>query len=473
MKSYIGANIVVEDPSQEILDWCETELVLSNPLYLQMKRLGKDELIRRRHIPEKTKLYAKKRNSIQFPFGCLNAVWRFVSKYPYETEFNNAGKLSIANDTTKIEFFDYQEEAINEMVKAKGGVLVSQCGSGKTYMGIEIIKRIGKKALWLCGTGDLLRQAKTDMLDIYPNLKIGLTTEGELEIGEDITISTVQTLSKVNPMLYKDEFDTIICDECSHVASDYKTMAMYTRVLSEIPARYKYGLTATPTRADGLIKSMYAFLGTHLNGIWGYGIFEPTFTVNRSKVRTMRAVHEKVEIRTYYENMEEQDIYDTSGMIDYNALISSLTANKERNEQIVKNIVKCSQNGRKQVILSLRVEHCETLIEMLREKGVNAFLCVGKTKAKDREDILKQRIKWDVLVSTYALLKEGVSVKELDTLHLTTPIKEDGMVVQAVGRIERELEGKKQPIVYDYVDMDIPYCEKAYIKRRRALKRRF
>ena len=69
-------------------------------------------------------------------------------------------------------------------------------------MGIEIIRRIGKKTLWLCHTGDLLRQAKKDMEKQYPNIKIGLTTAGKLEIGEDVTISTVQTMDKIDPSLY-------------------------------------------------------------------------------------------------------------------------------------------------------------------------------------------------------------------------------------------------------------------------------
>ena len=36
-----------------------------------------------------------------------------------------------------------------------------------------------------------------------------------LEIGEDITISTVQTMDKIDPRLYEDEFDVVIIDEAS------------------------------------------------------------------------------------------------------------------------------------------------------------------------------------------------------------------------------------------------------------------
>ena len=170
-------------------------------------------------------------------------------------------------------------------------------------------------------------------------------------------------------------------------------------------------------------------------------------------------------------------LYDASGMMIYNDLISTLCDDLNRTNKILDYVEECYKEGRKQVILSSRVEHCEQMVALLNERGINAKLCIGKVSAKKRKAILTQEEEWDVIVATYSLLKEGVSVKELDTLHLATPIRSQsdkgGMIIQCAGRIERYLENKKQPIVYDYVDTDIPYCEKAYDSRRRALKRRF
>jgi superfamily II DNA or RNA helicase len=176
----------------------------------------------------------------------------------------------------------------------------------------------------------------------------------------------------------------------------------------------------------------------------------------------MEAEHIKVEINSGYSAHNMWRIYDSSGMLDYNKLVSELCVNEGRNNLIVDNIVKLANEGRKQIVLSLRVEHCEHLVELLQKRGVKALLCVGKITAKKREQILKQQVEWDVIVATYSLLKEGVSIKELDTLHLCSPAKEKGLIVQCAGRIERYLDGKKQPLIYDYVDIDIPYCENAY-----------
>ena len=298
--------------------------------------------------------------------------------------------------------------------------------------------------------------------------KVGLTTEGKLEIGEDITISTVQTMCKIDPNLYKDKFGVIICDEAAHVCGTPTKLKMFTSVLSKIPARYKFGLTATPVRADGLINAMYAYIGANPNGT-----FSPTYKVDRERVKTMEAEHIRIDLDYPITMRDQMQLLDSAGMTDYMKLIPFLCEKQARNEAIVENVVKCAQEGRKQIVLSLRVEHCKVLVQMLQERGINAVLCVGETPAKRREKILKQQIGWDVIVATYALLKEGVSIKELDTLHFCSPAKEKGLIVQCAGRIERYLEGKKQPLIYDYVDTNIPYCEKAYIQRRRALKKRF
>lgn len=334
-------------------------------------------------------------------------------------------------------------------------------------MGIELIKRIGKKALWLCHTGDLLRQAHDDFKKMYPSVKIGLTTQGKLEIGADVTISTIQTMDKIDPELYRDQFEVVICDECAHVAGSPTQMKMFTRILSHIPARYKFGLTATPSRSDGTIKTMYAYIGCSPNGD-----FEPTYIVSRDCVKKIECIHEKFELNMGYNMAKRHLIYDSAGMLEYNRLIDALSSDYDRNVIICNNIEKCWKEKRKQVVLCHRVEHCESLVEMLNERGIKTVLCVGKTTDKQRKKILNLEIDWDVLVATYSLLKEGISINELDTLHMVTPVADQAITVQCAGRIERYMDNKKQPIAFDYVDMDVPYCRKKFTDRKRFLKRR-
>ena len=472
MQVIISKDILIYNPTREIMNWCEENIVLDNPTYVTLKRMNKEDTIRRRHVPEKLNLYYTKQDYVVLPIGCLRGIWDYIKDENYKIVFNEPHYINMMYKEPTNPLFDYQEKAVNKMILAKSGVLVAACAAGKTYMGIEIIKRIGQRALWLCHTADLLNQAKEDILEQYPETKIGLTTDGKLEIGEEITISTVQTMDKIDPSLYAKEFNVIICDECAHVASAPTDMKMFGRVLSNIPARYKFGLTATPARSDGLTKAMYAYLSMNTEGK-----FAPTYKIDRSEVKTIPCIHQRVELYNGYDGEKIAQLYDSSAMMVYNDLIAALCNDLNRTNKILDKVEQCNKEGRKQVVLSSRIEHCNQMVELLQERGINAKLCTGKVATKKRKAILTQEEDWDVIVATYSLLKEGVSIKELDTLHLATPIRskndKGGMIIQCAGRIERYLEGKKQPIVYDYVDIDIPYCQKAFLDRKRALNRRF
>ena len=134
----IGSKIEIKDDGigfyrQEInplLQWCEENLVVTNPMYAQLIKLGKEDTIRFKHIPEKLYLYAQKGNSLILPFGCLYGIWKFIKDWNIELNFNVSKPLGIQNNELPIELYDYQKRAVEAILGAKGGVLVAPCGAG-------------------------------------------------------------------------------------------------------------------------------------------------------------------------------------------------------------------------------------------------------------------------------------------------------------------------------------------------------
>ena len=141
-------------------------------------------------------------------------------------------------------------------------------------------------------------------------------------------------------------------------------------------------------------------------------------------------------------------------------------------EFICNKIQEMAKEGRKQLVLCSRIEQCENLYKKLINLGLKAVLLVGKVSSKKREEILTQQVEWEVVVATVSLAKEGLDIVELDTLHLASCLGNKSDTVQAAGRIERYLENKKEPIIFDYVDTKIPYLVSRYKKRVSWLKRR-
>ena len=238
---------------------------------------------------------------------------------------------------------------------------------------------------------------------------------------------------------------------------------MFGKVVERIAARYKYGLTATPSRSDTLINAMYAILGCSLNGD-----FAPTHVIEKDKTNTLTAKHIKVELDTPF----SYATLDESGALDYSALVDYLGHDTARNNAIVNNVINVMKTHKKQLVLCKRIEQCETLNKMLQDKGINSVLLVGKVTNKKRKEILNGLIDWNVIVATESLMKEGIDVPELSCLHWAMVVTDKVAAIQSAGRIERVFEGKPEPEIYDYVDMHYPYCVGKYKKRIAFLKKR-
>lgn len=444
--------------------WVKDNLTLVNPVYATMMRIGKQDTIARKKISEHVRLYVERGSDLILPSGVLYAIWPFIKNSPYEIRFSNNGDVIDKSLKISMPLFDYQEEAVQVMLAAKGGVLQASAGSGKTMIGIEIIKRLGKNSLWICGKIDLLNQTVDRIHKLYPSIPVGTITDGKVQMVKNgITVSTIQTLTNVDSDLYANNFDVVVVDECHSCISTPTDMRMFGKVLEKIAARYKFGLTATPSRSDTLLPSMYAILGVNLNGE-----FAPTFVIEKSKTNTLTAAHIRVDLDTAfsYQTLAED------GTFSYPDLIEYLGADEKRNQAIVDNVVKVREKHKKQLVLCYRVDHCEIINEMLQARGVKSVLLTGDVTKKKRKEILNSLVDWEVIVGTVSLVKEGLDLPELSCLHWAMVIGDKVATIQSAGRIERVMEGKPEPEIYDYVDIHYPYCIGKYKKRVSFLKKR-
>jgi len=448
MKSVISNKIVVENYNKALLAYCENNLVLKNPDYFVAQKMGRWT----GNIEKQLYLYERIANQIHIPFGELNNIWDLIKEVPYELDFALNKPLQMKGN---VNLYEYQEKALNELKMAKYGVLEAPCGSGKTQIGIALIKALGQKALWLTHTKDLLMQSKK-RAEHYFDGDFGTITGGKVDIGEDITFATVQTMTKLDLKQYQKEWNVIIVDECHRAAGTPTKIMQFYKVISNLKARHKFGLSATLDRVDGLIKSTFALLGDIVHKI------DPKEVGNK----IMKAQHQMV-----VSDLNESESYlETDGTFNYIRLIDYIINNQDRNAQIVKQVYLEPQHHH--LILTHRVEHIRTLHHMLHSVGIDALMINGKLPRNEREHILEmmREGKHKVLIATYHLAKEGLDIPILDRLHLATPNKNKAIVKQSAGRIERSIDGKEKPIIYDYVDVNINYCLGMYKKRKGILK---
>ena len=139
MKLIISNNIRIQNPTTEIKEYCSKTLVLNNPDYIIAQRLG--HYVGK--MPQFLKLYSKDANDLILPFGALQNVWKLARNSEYELRFN---PYRLNKMIGSINLYSYQKQALNELILKKNGVLEASCGSGKTMIGLQLIKELGLKA---------------------------------------------------------------------------------------------------------------------------------------------------------------------------------------------------------------------------------------------------------------------------------------------------------------------------------------
>jgi superfamily II DNA or RNA helicase len=111
--------------------------------------------------------------------------------------------------------------------------------------------------------------------------------------------------------------------------------------------------------------------------------------------------------------------------------------------------------------------------QILNEKGIKTGVFTSKVKIKNRVEIVKDINNGNtkVLVATINLLSEGANIPILSCLHLVTPSNNIELERQKIGRIRRVVEGKKSPVVRDYVDEKNEFLSNMAKSRKKHYKK--
>ena len=440
--------ITIDYPSLELLRWCQQNLKLRNPEYAKKKRMhfwvG--------NTPEWLYLYEVHGDQLVLPFGTLRNIIPMVDVNDIKMDFLASTRVEYG---CRIPLYDYQEKAVEEVYWKHYGILCSPAGSGKTQMGIALIAKLGKRALWLTHTKDLLTQSKQRAEQYMDPSLLGTITEGKVNIGKGITFATVQTMCNLDLAQYKHYWDVIIVDECHRVAGTPTAVSQFSKVLNSLAARHKYGLSATVHRSDGLIEATFALLGDVVYTVPTEAVADKIMQVGIYPVPTGIGIG--------------RECLNTDGTLNYAKLINHLCESESRNEIIVEYLIE--ERHKPSLILSDRLGHLEELMKMLPiDMREDAVMVSGKMTTKKGKAEREQAIEdmrsgaKKYLFATYSLAKEGLDIPCLERLYMATPQKDYAVITQAIGRIARTSPGKHDPICYDFVD-DIQYLVKAYKKR--------
>ena len=408
---------------------------------------------------------------INLPRGCTNALLKALNDTGIKTSIKDKRSKGTALDVTfNGRLKANQMSAINTLCKESCGIISAATAFGKTVVGAALIAERKTSTLVLVNRSEILEgwyETLNDFLTINEPLPEYTTPTGRVkkrascigrygstkkELNGLIDIAMVQSL--VNNGEVKPEFTSllkqygmIIVDECHHVAGDE-----YQEVLNTVTAQYVYGFTATPKRYDSQDKKMYFQLGD---------IRYRFSAKDRSREQNI-------------DHLISPRFTPFTGVInnsnDYNKILDLIITDETRNQLIVHDVLQCLSDGRTPMILTKRVAHAEILASLLTGKADHVFNMAGKHSAKETRALMEQRrnVTDDesiILISTGSKAGEGFNYPRLDTLMLAAPVSWEGSIEQYAGRLNRDYPGKKNAIIFDYVDSNIPMFERMYRKR--------
>jgi len=446
MKITLTNIIEIQDPTQQILDYCKTNLTFSNPDYIKKKRMG----FWVRGTPQNITLYDYYEGKVYLPIGCFDDIWNI---HPYKEDYKDYTTTKKANIKSNIILRNYQKPCTDALRKYVNGIFVLFAGAGKTQIALQCASELKQKTLFLVHTKDLLNQAK-ERCESNLICKTSTITEGKCDTSGDIVFATVQTLVGIvdKGLIRQDEFGLIIVDECHHLSTNAESVKMFEKCVNYFNARYKLGLSATLHRSDGLQYTTIKILGNVIYELKksedktkfiGYYENNPIIEVPIKEFQVPAQIHI---VKTDYKVIND-DVFDTSGRIIFSNLISDIGTNSDRNKQVL-NII----NNLKSY--TLVISERTSQLEYLQKQIPNSIYINGKTPKKKRETQIEEfrNGKHKVLFATYSLVAEGLDIPILENLIMASPVKDERLVIQAIGRCQRPSKDKTVANIYDLVD---------------------
>ena len=289
---------------------------------------------------------------------------------------------------------------------------------GKTFTGLAIAGKLGQKTLVVTHTVALRNQWAKEVKKVY-GFEPGIIGSGRFELDAPIVIGNTQTLYRNLDKIRK-EFGTIILDEMHHVSSP-----TFSKVLDTNHCRYKIGLSGTIERKDGKHVVFRDYFGNTL--------FQPP--KENYMTPTVHTVHSEIRFMDGAKTPWANRVTKLSNDEEYRHTVSMLAA-------------AYAARGHKVLVVSDRVSFLRACSELTGDRAV----CVtGDVSHEEREALVEEVLSGNknVLYGTQSIFSEGISVDSLSCLILGTPVNNEPLLTQLVGRVIRLREGKIDPVVVD------------------------
>ncbi|MCJ7570184.1 MAG: DEAD/DEAH box helicase [Anaerolineales bacterium] len=397
---------------------------------------------------------------VGIPRGCQDEVLKLLRSLKIRTEISDE---RFSGNTLDFRFRGTlrpeQQKAADALLRHDTGVLSATTAFGKTVVAAYMIAERGVNTLVLVHRRQLLDQWVAHLqnfLELDPK-EIGQIGGGKHKPTGVIDVAMIQSLSKkgvVNDIV--GEYGYLVVDECHHIsARSFEIVARQSKV------KFVTGLSATVTRRDGHHPIIFMQCGP------------VRYRVDERKEAAIRPFIHKVIVRKTGFRLPEVLMDESTPAI--HEVYAALVSDEGRNNMIVEDVLAVVSANRSPVLLTERREHLERLDERLSPLVRNLIVMKGGMGKKQRR-LIAERIagipddEERVILATGRYLGEGFDDARLDTLFLTLPVSWRGTLTQYAGRLHRTHDMKREVVIYDYADLEVPMLARMFQRRSRGYR---
>lgn len=400
-----------------------------------------------------------------FPTGWIHYVKTKLQKLGYSVNTEDLRPISTltlipelnVNIPDGIVLRDYQQAAVDEILKRTRGIISICTGGGKTIVAAELIRRLKVPTFFIVPSTILLYQAYDVFCDWFGVRQVGLLGESKKIIDKPIIVATQQTIwSSIksidsNVLQKMSEANAIMIDECHHIRADLDGANTWFQSLEYFDnAFYRIGLTGTPGKEGSIERRI-------LEGATGRVAYEVSAAelISSGYITPIHVIMVDVELGTTI-SVSNDRARNKTWHRNYK---KNIVNNEIRNKAIIKAASHfISNNMSCYISVNLVETHGLNLYTKLREVyGPKVQFLHGKIKTNTRQRILRDFKNKDVLCVVGTILGEGVDIPSLDAIIMAGGGKSEYLSLQRIGRILRKSGGKTTAYVIDFTDRDHSY----------------
>lgn len=362
---------------------------------------------------------------------------------------------------------DYQRDALArsnaaEMRGVRRQMIVAATGLGKTIMFAALAEARGGRTLILAHRDELVAQAAAKVLEVWPDVSVGIVKAERNEVHAQVVVASVQTLARPQRLaalapeggLFGDvePFGLVVVDEAHHAAADtYRAILSHLRAgapAEDLPDDPEFdvdplpagplllGVTATPDRGDGRgLDDLFDEVVATYDILWG---------IRSGYLSDLRG------LRVTLDGLDLDDVKVTRG--DYQAAAAGRALHDAGSAAAVVKAWHEHALDRPTLVFTPTVAQAEEHAATFIAAGVPAACVSAGTPLEDRRLILRAFAEGRIRVlCNCAVLTEGYDEPSVSCVVVARPTKSRALYAQMVGRGTRRHPDKADCLVLDVV----------------------